>query len=64
MNDARFRFVCRYCRRVVLGTEPRLTDAALALLRDHVRREHPDVGLAADANVGAVLAHFDVEPVP
>ncbi len=59
----RFRFVCRYCRRVVLGPEPRLTDAALAVLRDHVRREHLDVELTAEAGAGAVLAHFDVEPV-
>jgi putative lipoic acid-binding regulatory protein len=63
MNGARFRFPCRYCRRVVLAAEPRLTDDALAVLRDHVRRAHPDVELIADAGAGAVLRHFDVEPV-
>jgi hypothetical protein len=31
------------------------------MLREHVRQAHPSVGLPADAQAGAILAHFDVE---
>jgi hypothetical protein len=43
---------------------PRLTSDALATLRDHVRAAHPRQGLPAEAQAGAILAHFDVERVP
>ncbi len=64
MTGTRFRFTCRYCRRVVIQAASRLTAEALDALRDHVRREHPDVGLTAEAGAGAILAHCDVELVP
>ena len=55
---------CRQCGMVLRVIGARLTDAALASLRDHVRVAHPGMGLRADASAGAVLAHFTITPTP
>ena len=51
---------CRRCGVVLQAVGERLTDDALRALRDHIRAVHPDAELAADADAGAVLRHYDV----
>ena len=55
-----FHVTCRDCSRVVV-TVPRIGDAELARLREHVRRLHPREALPADAGVAETLKHFLVE---
>ena len=59
-----FACTCRGCGMVLYAVGARLTDAALATLRGHVRVAHPDVPMPADAGAGAVLAHYNVTPTP
>jgi len=55
-----FRLRCQHCGAVLLAVGPRLTDDALRLPAEHIRRWHPSVSLPTDADAGAILAHFDV----
>jgi hypothetical protein len=48
------RLACRYCGAALVTLGERLTDDALAMLRDHVRGVHPDLALPADAQAGAI----------
>jgi hypothetical protein len=58
-DDLRYR--CRHCAMMFALVGPRLTDAALHTLREHVRIVHARVGLTADSHAGAILANYDVE---
>jgi len=60
-GERELRYSCRRCGIVFALVGPRLTDAALRTLREHIRDAHPRVGLPADAPAGDVLRHFDVE---
>jgi hypothetical protein len=57
---AEFAVTCRYCHQNVL-TAPRLRDAELARLRQHIER-HRDHYRAPPTGVAAVLEHFTVAP--
>jgi len=61
MTAGDVRYLCRHCAMVFALVGPRLRDAALHTLREHVRVAHPRVGLPADAQAGAILAHYDVK---
>ena len=61
-GERELRYSCRRCGMVFALVGPRLTDAALRMLREHIRQAHPGLGLPADAPAGEVLHYFDVAP--
>jgi len=60
MTATDLRYRCRHCRMVFGLVGPRLTDEALRMLWQHIRQAHRGLGLPADAQAGAILAHFDI----
>ena len=64
ITSPRFRIRCRSCNRMVLTGVERVGDAEAAELRAHLARCRPDLPPSvrdrAHADLGALLARFDV----